>query len=50
MLLPLQGAIAAANLPRALPWAMRLLSLQPAPRALRNIAPAKGRLLQIAAF
>ena len=29
--LPLQGAIAAANLPRAMPWAMRLLGLQPAP-------------------
>ena len=30
-LLPFQGAIAAANLPRALPWAMRLLGVQPAP-------------------
>ena len=30
-LLPFQGAIAAANLPRALPWAMRMLGLQPAP-------------------
>ena len=29
-LLPLQGAIAAANVPRAMPWAMRLLGLQPA--------------------
>ena len=31
MLLPLQGEIAAGNLPRALPWAMRLLGFQPAP-------------------
>ena len=30
-LLPFQGAIAAANLPRASPWAMRLLGFQPAP-------------------
>ena len=30
-LLPFQGAIAAANLPRAMPWAMRLLGLQPTP-------------------
>ena len=29
-LLPFQGAIAVANLPRAMPWAMRLLGLQPA--------------------
>ena len=31
MLLPLQGAFAAVNKPRAMPWAMRLLGLQPAP-------------------
>ena len=31
-LLPFQGAITAANLPRALPWAMRLLGFQPAKR------------------
>ena len=35
-LLPFQGAIAAANLPRALPWAMRLLGLQPAHKTLVN--------------
>ena len=29
-LLPLQGAFAADYLPRAMPWAMRLLGLQPA--------------------
>ena len=36
MLLPFQGAIAAANLPRAMPWAMRMLGLQPAPKTLIN--------------
>ena len=30
-LLPFQGVIAVANLPRAMPWAIRLLGLQPAP-------------------
>ena len=30
-LLPLQGAFATDYLPRAMPWAMRLLGLQPAP-------------------
>ena len=29
MLLPLQGALLIAIIPRALPWAMRLLGFQP---------------------
>ena len=32
----LSGRIAAVNLPRAMPWAMRLLGFQPAPRPLVN--------------